>query len=105
LLERREPAYLSGKVIGLMSTAGGVPGLQAINTMEFIVRVLRGCAVPLVLAIARAWQVFASSATSCRDVLKQLLGLGREVARSSAQMRREGTCDYAEMLPGSPASA
>lgn len=100
-LGRRELAYLSGKVIGLISTAGGVQGLQAINTMEFIVRALRGWAVPLVLPIARAWQVFAPGP----DVLKQLHALGREVARASAQMRRDGICDYAEMLPGPPAPA
>jgi FMN reductase len=29
-------------VIGLMSAAGGTQGLQAINTMEFAVRALRG---------------------------------------------------------------
>ena len=41
LLSNREPAYLTDKVIGLISTAGGVQGLQAVNTMEFIVRSLR----------------------------------------------------------------
>ncbi len=48
LLSDRDPPYLTNKVIGLISTAGGTQGLQAINTMEFIVRALRGWAVPLV---------------------------------------------------------
>ena len=39
------------KVIGLMSAAGGAHGLQAINTMEFSVRALRGWAVPYVVPI------------------------------------------------------
>jgi hypothetical protein len=29
---------LTDKVVGLISTAGGVQGLQAVNTMEFVVR-------------------------------------------------------------------
>ena len=43
LLGRRDPPYLHDKVIGLISTAGGTQGLQAINTMEFAVRALRPC--------------------------------------------------------------
>jgi FMN reductase len=41
LLRSREPPYLADKIIGLISTAGGTTGLQAINTMEFVVRALR----------------------------------------------------------------
>ena len=37
LLNDREPPFLTDKVVGLISTAGGVQGLQAINTMEFVV--------------------------------------------------------------------
>jgi FMN reductase len=66
--------YLTDKVIGLISVAGGTHGLQAINTMEFCVRALRAWAVPLVVATARA------------DVLdeaveRQLKMLGGEVVR------------------------
>ena len=39
VLGRRDPPYLHDKVIGLVSAAGGTQGLQAINTMEFSVRV------------------------------------------------------------------
>ena len=49
------------KVIGLVSAAGGMQGLQAINTMEFAVRALRGWAVPYVVPIAAATQVFDSA--------------------------------------------
>jgi NAD(P)H-dependent FMN reductase len=42
---RGEPPYLHDKVVGLISAAGGTQGLQAINTMEFVVRALRGWAV------------------------------------------------------------
>ena len=54
LLGPREPPYLHDKVIGLISAAGGTQGLQAINTMEFAVRALRGWAVPYVVPVAAA---------------------------------------------------
>src|SRR5205085_6148164 len=58
ILGKKQPPYLTDKVIGLIATAGGTQGLQAVNTMEFIVRALRGWAVPLVIPIAKAWDVF-----------------------------------------------
>ena len=58
LLSDRQPAYLTDKVIGLISTAGGTQGLQAVNTMEFVVRALRGWSVPLVIPIPQAWRAF-----------------------------------------------
>jgi len=42
LLSDRNPPYLTDKVVGLISTAGGTHGLQDVNTMEFAVRALRG---------------------------------------------------------------
>jgi FMN reductase len=59
ILSRREPPYLANKVIGLISTAGGVQGLQAVNTMEFVVRALRAYAVPLVITVPQAHAAFA----------------------------------------------
>src|SRR5258706_8307675 len=56
LLSDRNPPYLTDKVVGLISTAGGTHGLQAVNTMEVVVRALRGWGVPLVLPIPPAWQ-------------------------------------------------
>src|SRR5690606_32176372 len=38
MLAGEQPPYLSGKVIGLVATAGGDQALQAINAMENIVR-------------------------------------------------------------------
>jgi FMN reductase len=58
LLGDHRPPYLTDQVVGLVTTAGGTQGLQAINTMEFIVRSLRAWAVPLVLPVAQAWQAF-----------------------------------------------
>jgi FMN reductase len=66
--------YLTDRVIGLISVAGGAQGLQAINTMEFCVRALRGWAVPLVVPVSRG---------SVQDeaVERQLKMLGSEVVR------------------------
>lgn len=95
LLGNRRPPYLTDKIVGLMSTAGGIHGLQAINTMEFVTRSLRAWAVPLVLPIARASQVFGTDG-SLRDpsVAGQLRSLGREVARAARQMTQFGYCDW-----------
>lgn len=97
LLGDREPAYLTNKPIGLVATAGGVQGLQSINAMEFSVRALRGWAVPLVLAVAQARQVFDPEGRLVDDAVhQQLRALGAEVARAAAQFRTEGNCDYAD---------
>lgn len=84
LLGRHEPPFLTGKPVGLVATAGGVQGLQAINTMEFVVRALRGWTVPLVVPVAHAYQCFAADGTP-RDeaVVARLTGLGREVVAAS----------------------
>ena len=84
LLSRRDPPFLTGTPVGLVATSGGVQGLQAINTMEFVVRALRGWTVPLVVPVAHAWQAFAPDGTP-RDeaVAARLKTLGREVAVAS----------------------
>jgi FMN reductase len=81
-LGRRDPAYLHDKVIGLISAAGGTQGLQAINTMEFASRALRGWAVPYVVPVASAARVF-DGAGQIQDqaVELQLRTLGGEVVR------------------------
>jgi FMN reductase len=82
VLGRRDPPYLHDRVIGLISAAGGTQGLQAINTMDFSARALRGWTVPYVVPIPATWQVFAEDG-SIRDetVESQLATLGEEVVR------------------------
>jgi FMN reductase len=90
LLGDRNPPYLTDKVVGLISTAGGVQGLQVVNTMEFVVRALRGWAVPLVMPIAQAWKAFDEHGIPQDSQLtEQLHALGREVARGSCQFALE----------------
>ena len=95
LLSDRTPPYLTDKVVGLISTAGGTHGLQAVNTMEFAVRALRGWAVPLVLPIPQAWQVFKEGHVLDKRVEEQLRALGHELARA-AQLFAAGTITTAE---------
>jgi FMN reductase len=102
VLGRRDPPYLHDKVIGLISAAGGTQGLQAINTMEFAVRALRGWAVPYVVPVASAARVF-DEAGQIQDqgVELQLKTLGGEVVRvaerfaADESLHRQAECDHA----------
>lgn len=97
LLAERTPPYLSNKPIGLVCTAGGVQGLQAVNSMDFIARALRGWSVPLVLAVPQAYRSFdLDGHLTDEDVAAQLRKLGAEVVRAARQFQAEGTCDYAD---------
>ena len=93
---QRKPPYLSDKVVGLISVSGGTQGLQAINTMEFIVRALRGWAVPLVVPIPQSWQAFDDTGTLTDPQIEESLkGLGKEVARIALRMSRKEVADPA----------
>lgn len=82
LLGDRDPPFLHDKVIGLISAAGGTQGLQAINTMEFAVRALRGWAVPYVVPVAGAARVFDHAGRIQDQAVElQLRTLGSEVVR------------------------
>lgn len=97
LLAERDPPYLSNKPIGLITTAGGVQGLQAVNSMDFIARALRGWSVPLVMPVPQSWQSFAPDGHLIDEAIAaQLRALGAEVTRAARQFQAEGTCDYAE---------
>src|SRR4029453_16300758 len=76
-LGKLDPPYPHDKVIGLISAAGGTQGLQAINTMEFAVRALRGWAVPYVVPVAAAYRIFdAEGRVQDETVEQQLRTLG-----------------------------
>ncbi|HEV2374016.1 MAG TPA: NAD(P)H-dependent oxidoreductase [Streptosporangiaceae bacterium] len=97
LLAESDPPYLSNKPVGLVTTAGGVQGLQAVNSMDFIVRALRGWSVPLVMPVPQAWRSFGPDGQLTDEaVAAQLRALGTEVVRAARQFQAEGTCDYAD---------
>jgi FMN reductase len=101
-LGAREPAFLHDEVIGLISAAGGTHGLQAINTMEFATRALRGWAVPYVVPVPTAARVFDQEGR-IRDasIELQLRSLGAEVVRvahrftADPTLHRASECDEA----------
>ena len=102
LLGDRDPPYLHDEVIGLISAAGGTQGLQAINTMEFAVRALRGWAVPYVVPVGLASRVFDDEGqVQDAGVEGQLELLGAEVVRvarrfaADASLHRRVECDEA----------
>src|SRR6476646_3320753 len=96
VLGRRDPPYLHDKVIGLISAAGGTQGLQAINTMEFSVRSLRGWAVPYVVPIASAARVFDSEGRLTDESVElQLRTLGAEVVRVATRFADDSTAQRA----------
>ncbi len=52
-----EHPYFDGKVVGLISTAGGEQaGANATGAMVHVVHALRGVVAPLMVSISRAWQ-------------------------------------------------
>ena len=95
LLGDREPPYLNDKVIGLISTAGGAQGLQAINTMEFCVRALRAWAVPYVVPVPAAASVFDKAGRIQDPAIElQLETLGGEVVRVAERFAVEEAPDH-----------
>jgi len=95
-LGAREPPFLHDQVIGLISAAGGTQGLQAINTMEFAVRALRGWAVPYVIPVPAAFRVFdPSGQVTDKDVELQLRTLGGEVVRVATRFADDTTAQRA----------
>lgn len=50
--------YLTGKVIGLISTSGGQPGVNAINTMDYVSQALHAWVCPTAVAIPESYRQF-----------------------------------------------
>ncbi len=72
--------YLTGKVIGLISTSGGIPGINAINTMDYVSRALHGWVCPTTVAIANSWEQFDEEGRVLNEPLQgRLLQLAREL--------------------------
>lgn len=89
LLGAADPPYLSGMPVGLIAAAGGSQGLQAINTMEFVVRALRGWTVPFVVAVPRAYAAFGPDGRPREEAVGgQLATLGREVVAAARRFTR-----------------
>jgi FMN reductase len=82
MLGSRDPAYLHDKVVGLISAAGGMQGLQVINTMDFSARSLRAWTVPYAVPVSGVTAAFGDSgAVEDKRIELQLRALGAEVVR------------------------
>jgi FMN reductase len=81
LLSEATPKYLGGMPVGLAATAGGTQAIQAINSMEYVVRALRGFTVPLVVPVNQAWNGWDSKTESL------LRSMGEEVLKAAQALR------------------
>jgi FMN reductase len=80
--------YLTDKVIGLISTSGGIPGINAINTMDYISRALHAWVCPTTVAIANSWKQFDADGNVLDDNLHQrLLQMARELEFAVTKFR------------------
>jgi FMN reductase len=90
------PPYLTNKLVGLLSVVGGVQGLQVIDTMESIVRAMRGWSIPLVMPIGNSRRVFNEDGElNDETTILHLKALGREVVRAAQTFTNEGYSEYA----------
>ncbi|HEV2094061.1 MAG TPA: NADPH-dependent FMN reductase [Rubrobacter sp.] len=81
-----EHPYFDGKVVGLISTAGGEQaGANATGAMVHAVHALRGVVAPLVVSIAKAWQRTDGSGNVTDEVYgRRLDALGEMVVDLAA---------------------
>lgn len=91
VLAEEDPPFLSNKPIGLIGAAGGVQGLQVINTMQFIAHALRAWTIPFVVPISRAWRAFDEQGRPRDDALARQLSLFAQEVVVAASMFRPGT--------------
>ena len=88
LLADHDPPFLTDKPIGLVSTASGVQGLQAINSMEYAVRALRGWAMPLVVPVSHALRAFDHDGRPrVPELQRQLEAMARGVVAAADRLR------------------
>ena len=92
MLGSRDPAYLHDQVVGLISAAGGIQGLQVINTMDFSARALRAWAVPYAVPVSGAAGAFGEQGEVEDELVEsQLRGLGAEVVRVAERFAHDPT--------------
>jgi FMN reductase len=88
LLSDREPPYLTDKPVGLIGTSGGAQSMQSINTLDFIVRALRGWVVPFSVPLVSSGKAFDAAGAAVEPrVDAQLRMLGAEVVRAARLFR------------------
>ena len=86
-----EHPYFDGKVVGLISTAGGEQaGTNATGAMVDVVHALRGVVAPLMVEIPRAWKVTDDEGNVTDDgYVERLDRLGRLVVDLGGKLAAE----------------
>ena len=87
-LARDERPYLQGRVVGLISTAGGgMAAVNAIGAMVNAVHALRGVAAPLSVPVTQSWKAFDEEG-NIRDegVARRLESLGWIVVEMATKL-------------------
>ena len=90
--------YFDGKVIGLISTAGGEQaGANATGAMVHVVHALRGVVAPLMVSIPRAWQRADGSGEITDEVYgRRLDSLGELVVDLAGGIAAQRDLSHAE---------
>ena len=91
-LSRDERPYFDGRVVGLISTAGGEQAATyATEALVHTVHALRGVVAPLMVAIPKAWQRFDDEGNVTDDAyggrLDGLGGLVVDLARKLSPLQ------------------
>jgi FMN reductase len=94
LLSNDDPPWLEGRVVGLIAVAGGSSGENAINSMLFACRTLKGWVLPTA-AVVPGGAFDSEERLSDPRIAERLRRLGREVAEHAgllapARLRRRG---------------
>ena len=82
-LSERNPPYLYGKPVGLISTAGGtMAGVTTIQAMLHVAHALRAWVVPLSVPIHQAWRAIDKEGRFTDSAIEEKLALiGQETVR------------------------
>lgn len=100
-LSRDERPYLDGKVVGLVSTAGGdQAAVNANAAMTHVVHSLRGIVAPLMVAIPRMWKHSGADGEITDDAHgARLDGLGQLVVELADRFRPAGASEGLRATP------
>lgn len=92
--------YFDGKVVGLISTAGGEQaGANATGAMVHVVHALRGVVAPLTVSISRAWKRTDDSGAVTDELYgRRLDSLGRLVVDLAAGLAARGDSAEATLV-------
>lgn len=89
-LARGEKPYLDGKVVGLISTAGGDQAAANANAaMVHVVHALRGIVAPLMVGIPQSWQRSEGGVITDKSYNQRLDGLGRLVVDLAGKLKSQ----------------